>query len=373
MNRLFTAHPTTKGIIGILLSLPLLLNTSCTCKQAQETPQKNENKTTESIISSPTTKPTPTQATAKPLKKERKNIENIIQDPSPTAHITHPSLPMRHQNTENIVPFPLPKHDHTQAMNQAPHKENMKHETNADTPPIKADEIILFCGNPGSGKSALCNSIFQQAIFRSGISRGSGMTTHQQEHIYNNKLYIDTPGLSDVQMRKQAAKEIEKALKYNHHYKIVFVATLEAGRIRPDDLVTVNLICDIIRTPFEYGLIFNKLTDFVYQDVLKNGLNEYLITLHKPPHSIALLKEVNEMQDTTNTYFPDNSENRIDLLKFLTKLPPFKIKPQDITPIDTRDFDERIQEMEEEYNREIAELIKKEEKQAEQMKRLKEK
>lgn len=37
-------------------------------------------------------------------------------------------------------------------------------------------EVIVFIGNPGVGKSTLCNSVFQQAIFNSGISIGTGMT-----------------------------------------------------------------------------------------------------------------------------------------------------------------------------------------------------
>jgi len=45
------------------------------------------------------------------------------------------------------------------------------------------DEVILFCGNPGVGESTLCNSIFQEGIFQSGINLGSGMTTKQQSYI----------------------------------------------------------------------------------------------------------------------------------------------------------------------------------------------
>eukprot|EP01132_Coremiostelium_polycephalum_P000134 gene134-183_t len=222
----------------------------------------------------------------------------------------------------------------------------------------EVNETIMFYGSPGVGKSALCNAIFQKAIFKSEVSSLAG-TTAQQTYQYEDKLYIDTPGLHDIQMRKQAAEEIEKALKYNHHYKIIFVATLEAGRIRPDDLVTINLICDIIQTPFEYGLTFNKLTDYVYQDIIENGLNEYLITLHKQPSSIALLKEINDMKDAPGKYFQDRSDNRDRLLNFISTLRSSKIRANEVKAIDIRDFDEKIQEMEEEYNREVTELNKK--------------
>jgi hypothetical protein len=50
-------------------------------------------------------------------------------------------------------------------------------------------EIILFCGNPGSGKSALFNSIFQEVIFASGFSL-TGLTKCHQEYLFENKLYV---------------------------------------------------------------------------------------------------------------------------------------------------------------------------------------
>jgi GTP-binding protein EngB required for normal cell division len=148
---------------------------------------------------------------------------------------------------------------------------------------LAPSEVIVFCGNPGVGKSSLCNSIFQQVVFQSGISKGRGMTQAKQEYIYENRKYIDTPGLSDVNLRKQAAEEIEKALKENNNYKIIFVATLEAGRIRPDDLVTINTICEAIKTPFEYGIIFNKVIRPVIEEIGENGegLKSYLGSLKK--------------------------------------------------------------------------------------------
>jgi len=60
---------------------------------------------------------------------------------------------------------------------------------NKDDNKTKFNEVILFCGNPGVGKSTLCNSIFGEAIFQSGVSLGKGMTTHKQEHIYKNKWH----------------------------------------------------------------------------------------------------------------------------------------------------------------------------------------
>jgi putative ribosome biogenesis GTPase RsgA len=88
----------------------------------------------------------------------------------------------------------------------------------------KINEIVMFCGNLGVGKSTLCNSIFGQAVFESGLSLSTSMTAARQEHIHEGKLYIDTPGFDEVSISDQAAREIEEALKHNNNYKIVFVS-----------------------------------------------------------------------------------------------------------------------------------------------------
>lgn len=43
---------------------------------------------------------------------------------------------------------------------------------------------------------------------------------HAFEDNENGNKYIDTPGLSDCNMRKQAASEIEKALKSGGTFKV---------------------------------------------------------------------------------------------------------------------------------------------------------
>eukprot|EP01132_Coremiostelium_polycephalum_P000023 gene23-32_t len=219
-------------------------------------------------------------------------------------------------------------------------------------------EVIMFCGNPGVGKSTLCNSIFQEAVFESGISLEEGLTMKEQGYLYNHKLYLDTPGLADLKMKERAAKEIENALKLNNHYKIVFVATLESGRIKPADLVTINTVCDAIKTPFEYGIIFNKLSEAVYKAAKEKGLNKYMITLNKKPYAAVLLKREDNIEDQPNQYFQVNSNNRIKLLNFLNALTANRIEAKDVEKIDVRDFQEKVNEMEEKYKKELSELNK---------------
>lgn len=209
-------------------------------------------------------------------------------------------------------------------------------------------EIILFCGNPGVGKSALCNSIFQQNVFKSGVSVGQGLTREKQEYIYEDKKYIDTPGLADIKLREQAAKEIEKALKENNNYKIIFVATLESGKIREADLVTINTVCNAIKTPFEYGIIFNKVTKRVVDAIGENGenLKSFLDPLHKQPSSTIVIKKDEDMEDAKDVYLPHNSENRNKLILFITSLTANMIKPIQVQTIDVRAYEEKVIEME---------------------------
>ncbi len=229
------------------------------------------------------------------------------------------------------------------------------------------DEVILFLGNPGVGKSTLCNSIFQQKIFDSGISFGTGMTEEKQEHNYNNRLYIDTPGLDDAEKRLEAAKEIEEALKKNNNYKIVFVATLEEGRLRGVDLHTINTVCDALKdVDFQYGLIFNKIDNPTMEKIKKSGLSvealrRFLKPLKKQPASIKHLLRDERIAGQDNLYFNSGDDNREILLKFLNDLPANMIQQNKVKSLDVRRFEEKIEEMEKNCQqawREVAELRK---------------
>jgi GTP-binding protein EngB required for normal cell division len=242
------------------------------------------------------------------------------------------------------------------------------------------DEIIVFLGNPGAGKSTLCNSIFQQVIFNSGLSFGTGMTTEKQEYIYENKLYIDTPGLDDVEKRLKAAIEIEEALKKNNNYKIVFVATLEDARIKPADLQTINTVCDALKdVDFQYGLIFNKIDELTMELIKESGitiesLRKFLQPLHKQPSSIIHLLKDNRIAGRRNMYFNSSDNNREELLKFLNDLPANMIKESEVKSLDVRRFEEKIEEMERSCQqawREVSELRKTVEIQREEIAELK--
>ncbi len=238
------------------------------------------------------------------------------------------------------------------------------------------EEVIVFCGNPGVGKSSLCNSIFQEALFQSGVSFGKGMTELGQKRVYQNKLYIDTPGLSDINLREKAAQEIENSLKHNSNYKIVFVATMESGRIRPDDLVTINTVCDAIKTKFEYGLVFNKVSKALEEQINKMGIDKAildkfldLVSLHKKPSSVVILQKNTDMEDCDNKYFQTTDKNRVRLLNFLDGLKANRVEANSVDKIDVRDFQAKIEEMEKHHKAAMEEMNKAMKEQEERMKK----
>ena len=71
----------------------------------------------------------------------------------------------------------------------------------------------LFIGNPGTGKSTIANCIAERVLFKSGISFISGKTQKIDLEKHDGITYLDTPGLSDINMRQVAANSITKALK----------------------------------------------------------------------------------------------------------------------------------------------------------------
>lgn len=128
---------------------------------------------------------------------------------------------------------------------------------------------VILLGNPGVGKSLILNSIIGQRYFQSGVSLGNGLT--KQLEVFrgtDGTHFVDTPGLDDVLGRDFAARELSRALSVGGHCKLVFVCTLEDGRIRPSDMTTLRLILEAVRNTGAnpnggYSIIVNKVAESV--------------------------------------------------------------------------------------------------------------
>merc|ERR1712050_711336 len=101
---------------------------------------------------------------------------------------------------------------------------------------------FVLVGNPGVGKSAILNGLTGTKNFPSGISIGAGLTSQLAMFKYDGDVYMDTPGLSDIELRREAAVSIKKAMSRGGKFKLFFVLTIEAGRCRPADVMTMKLV-----------------------------------------------------------------------------------------------------------------------------------
>ena len=99
-------------------------------------------------------------------------------------------------------------------------------------------------GNPGAGKSAFVNSLAGEVIFDSGISIGRGMTyqLNERTNINGYKALMDTPGLADVKLRKEAGKAISEGLRKGGKFVVLFFVTQQDGRVTQEDSTTIKLV-----------------------------------------------------------------------------------------------------------------------------------
>ena len=95
------------------------------------------------------------------------------------------------------------------------------------------------------------------------------MTYQLDTKVVEGITYMDTPGLDDTNKKKEAAEAITNALKKNGNYKVVFVVTLEAGRVKPADVATIQLILKSATDITRYGVIFNNLSELLMEKIDK--------------------------------------------------------------------------------------------------------
>ena len=210
----------------------------------------------------------------------------------------------------------------------------------------------LFIGNPGVGKSTLVNCLAQKILFKNGVSIGGGLTYQMEKREHDGIVYMDTPGLADIKLRKAAAEAITKALRQNGIYQIFFVVTLEAGRVRPQDLATIKLVLENAKDVTYYSLIVNKLTKKLYKTFLENDrqkLKELVSEFNfgresnvEPPAILLVLRD-DDLDDA------DNAFTEIESLKnFVENAPYVIVVPDHVRDIPGDDSFDKIVEIFEE-------------------------
>jgi len=219
--------------------------------------------------------------------------------------------------------------------------------------PVTTPLTTIAIGNPGVGKSTFLNSLIGvPGAFESGVSFGGGLTKVLKWYTdpKGNK-FVDTPGLSDVDIAQQAAEEIHKALESGGLFKVFFIVTLESGRVRPDDKATINLVLQAVENiGTNYSIVINKLQP----KVLAKLVNE-----EESRQKLATQLHIGLPKTKSIFYIPFQSEldaenNKAaqldkDFLLFVEKAPTVDIDV--VSAIAYQNLKKEIEEMKEELKR----------------------
>jgi len=124
-------------------------------------------------------------------------------------------------------------------------------------------QVLILLGNPGVGKSSFGSGLVGGG-FKSGHSYSTGLTKFFSAINKGGLVVLDTPGLADLKIAEQAAREVTAALKKGDKkavYRIIMMLTLEGGRLRPIDILTFKNVLEALPDEVEItpGVIVNKV------------------------------------------------------------------------------------------------------------------
>jgi GTP-binding protein EngB required for normal cell division len=204
----------------------------------------------------------------------------------------------------------------------------------------------LFLGNPGTGKSTLINCLVGASNLKSGLSWGGGLTQDYQCVDHDGITYMDTPGLADETIQKQAAKAITTALQQGGRYKLFFMMRLQNGRVVSEDLVTLERVLgaiDVAPTKIRFSVIFNNVDKKQYNSLTQPDSDAFK-SVHNVVNGrqvktdafcfIPAIAELDEASDAVIT-LPEYVRD------FMDKAPSMKIDPRVVKPVDPRGFQQQ--------------------------------
>jgi hypothetical protein len=201
------------------------------------------------------------------------------------------------------------------------------------------------------------------AAFKSGISKdGGGVTVALEERTVDGIVYMDTPGLADKKIEKEAAEAIRDALRKTGSYRIFFMVRSESGRISCEDLTTIHRVISIIKKDkddLQFSVIVNKVKpkiyksmfDVTYKDYDQQMLNSLVQLIrvgeHKSSH-IYFMPVVDELDDE-NDAVADLPE---DFRQFVEDAPRVKIDNKEMIS-DISTHEEELQRLRNEMDAKV--------------------
>lgn len=129
-----------------------------------------------------------------------------------------------------------------------------------------------------------------------------------------------------------------------------FVATLESGRVKPDDAALIKLVLDSIPQikPNKYSIIVNKVSNMV-MSILDNNTKEEIASFYSPPSSRTTLffNPMNsDLENQCNEWAPPSKE----LLSFILNAPEINISTSNLPLMQYAQFEAIVQQLQTEIN-----------------------
>ncbi|KAI9205209.1 uncharacterized protein BJ171DRAFT_617201 [Polychytrium aggregatum] len=194
--------------------------------------------------------------------------------------------------------------------------------------PIQPKRAIVAFGNPGTGKSAVLNSMVGKTVFQSGVAyNGTSLTQHRQIHQHGDVLVIDTPGLQEAgeNKYKKNLDEFSAAISTGLPTRLIGFVNTISGRVVESDLAAVLTVFSAVKKKFpkranEDWIIINrvpagkdhvleKVINIVMQACFNQNLGVYIGFINHSAHGY----------DQDNVLFELN-ENQKKLMDFEEKL-----------------------------------------------------
>ena len=191
----------------------------------------------------------------------------------------------------------------------------------------------------------------KEEMFQSGTeftSENSALLVTKQ---LSDTLYMNTPSLDSQKRKEESAKAITEALKKDGEYQVIFVATLESGRVRPADVTMIKLVLESANEITHYGVIFNKLGKDIMAMMKGNKKKEFLaqVSLHSGPDQplpiplfLGVYEQLEDEENATTT-IPE-------LKQFIAELVPLKINSSTVKDISVEKYEELNIQTQEQIN-----------------------
>jgi len=213
---------------------------------------------------------------------------------------------------------------------------------------LQKQKHVVMIGSRGVGTSTLSNCLMNSRVehglssnemFQSGIF-SSGTSSKLNSKELSDTIYITTPGLDNTQKQtiEEAAEEITKALKKDGDYQIVFVVTLESGRLRHPDVTMIKLVLDSAKEITYYGVIFNKIGKDMLESITARAKILAQVSPdsgpNKPVPIPLFLGVYSELDEKSNAL-----TSIVELNDFLTHmLPSIRINSSNVEEIATNSY-----------------------------------